>query len=58
MLLDEFQQAARQCQQGALVSPAAFEALFLTLKFLDTDQDANAYMTQAWVSMSLVSTVL
>jgi hypothetical protein len=56
VLLDEFQQAVRQCLQGSVhISPAALEALFLILNFRDTDQDISAYMSQAWISIELVS---
>jgi hypothetical protein len=55
VLLDEFQQAAQHCLQSDLVSTVALEALFLTLKFLDTDENAKAHTTQSWVSMGLVS---
>jgi hypothetical protein len=44
----------QHCLQGCHISPAALEALFLTLKFLDAEQNLEAYTTRAWVSMSLV----
>jgi hypothetical protein len=53
-LLDEFQHGVQHCLQGCHISPAALEALFLTLKFLDAEQNLEAYTTRAWVSMSLV----
>ena len=58
VLLDEFQQGAQQCLQSHHVSPAALEALFLMLKFLDAEENAEVYTAQAWVSMCLVSIYL
>jgi hypothetical protein len=55
VLLDEFQQGVQRCLQSHHISPAALEALFLMLKFLDAEENAEVYTTQAWVSMRLVS---
>jgi hypothetical protein len=55
VLLDEFQQGVQQCLQRHHISPAALEALFLMLKFLDAEENAEVYTTQTWVSMRVVS---
>ena len=57
VLLDEFQQGVQRCLQSHHISPAALEALFLMLKFLDAEENAEVYTMQAWVSMRLVSTL-
>jgi hypothetical protein len=55
VLLDEFQHGVQEFLQSHHISPAALEALFLVLKFLDAEENAEVYTTQAWVSMRLVS---
>jgi hypothetical protein len=47
VLLDEFQQGVQRCLQSHHISPAALEALFLMLKFLGAEENAEVYTTQA-----------